>query len=104
MKRYISIISSAFLITTVLNAAETSSQSTVEALNQKLIEMQKEMEKLQKQLKNMMKKQKKSDKKLKRISKKLNEVKAHDAFDNVKFNIDFRTAIDNLSYDYNYYK
>jgi uncharacterized coiled-coil protein SlyX len=104
MKRQISLIASALLIGTALNAAETPSQATVDELNQKLLDMQKEMDKLQKQLKSVMKKQKKSDKNLKKVSRKLNAVKAHDAFDNVKFSLDFRPAIDNLSYKYNDYQ
>ncbi len=104
MKLHISIISSIVLLSTVLNAADDPSQATVNELNQKLLNMQKEMEKLQKQLKSMMKKQKKADKKLKKVSKKLNIVKAHDAFDNVKFSLDFRPAIDNISYKYKSYK
>jgi len=32
-------------------------------------------------------------------NKKLNKVKAHDANDNIKWGVDFRTAIDNINYD-----
>ena len=35
---------------------------------------------------------------LKALNAKVNEVKAHDANDNLKFNVDFRTAIDNIEY------
>jgi len=45
----------------------------------------------------------KLNKKVKRLNKKLNKVKAHDAFDNIKFSTDFRTAVDNINYDYNKY-
>jgi hypothetical protein len=38
-------------------------------------------------------------KKLKKQNKKLNEVKAHDAGDNIKWGADFRTAYDNINYD-----
>ena len=38
------------------------------------------------------------EKKLSKTDTKLNEVKAHDAFDNIKFGIDFRNAIDGLHY------
>ena len=38
------------------------------------------------------------EEKLSQTSKTLNEVKAHDATDNIKFGVDFRTAIDNIQY------
>ena len=41
------------------------------------------------------------EKKLTKTDKTLTEVKKHDAFDNIKFGIDFRNAIDNLSYKNN---
>ena len=37
-------------------------------------------------------------KKIKKLSKKLNEVKAHDAKDNIKWNVDLRTALDAIEY------
>ena len=37
-------------------------------------------------------------KKLKALNKKLNKVKAHDAYDNIKFSVDFRNTYDNLHY------
>ena len=40
-------------------------------------------------------------KKIKALSKKLNKVKAHDAYDNIKFSIDFRNTYDNLDYKNN---
>ncbi len=50
------------------------------------------------------KKIKKLTKKVKKLNKKLNEVKAHDAFDNIKFGMDFRNSVDNINYKYNDYK
>jgi len=38
-------------------------------------------------------------KKLKKQNKKINEVKAHDSGDNIKWGADMRTAYDNISYD-----
>jgi len=38
-------------------------------------------------------------KKLKKQNKKINQVKAHDAGDNIKWGADFRTAYDNINYD-----
>jgi hypothetical protein len=47
---------------------------------------------------------KKLSKKIKKLNKKLNKVKAHDAFDNIKFSMDFRSTVDNIEYKYNDYK
>jgi len=37
--------------------------------------------------------------KIKKLTKKINEVKAHDAGDNIKWGVDLRTSIDNINYD-----
>jgi len=42
---------------------------------------------------------KKFKKKLRKQKKKINMVRAHDAGDNIKWNVDFRTSIDNINYD-----
>ncbi|EIF50140.1 DUF3373 family protein [Sulfurovum sp. AR] len=39
------------------------------------------------------------EKKLKKLNKKINEVKAHDAGDNIKWGVDMRTSYDNINYD-----
>ncbi|RUM70452.1 MAG: DUF3373 domain-containing protein, partial [Sulfurovum sp.] len=36
---------------------------------------------------------------LAKLVKKVNKIKAHDANDNIKWSIDFRTSIDNINYD-----
>ena len=41
------------------------------------------------------------EKKLSKTDSKLNEVKAHDAFDNIKFGVDFRNAMDTIRYKNN---
>jgi hypothetical protein len=46
---------------------------------------------------------KKLTKKVNKLNAKLNKVKQHDAYDNVKFNIEFRNSIDNINYKYNNY-
>ncbi|SFV54205.1 hypothetical protein MNB_SV-12-890 [hydrothermal vent metagenome] len=53
---------------------------------------------------DLAKKIKKLEKKLKKMKKTLNKVKAHDAYDNIKFNMDFRSTVDNINYKYNDYK
>ncbi|MGC9351492.1 MAG: DUF3373 family protein, partial [Sulfurovum sp.] len=40
----------------------------------------------------------KLEKKVKKNKKTIVEVKKHDAFDNIKFGVDFRNAVDSLSY------
>ncbi|NPA59102.1 MAG: DUF3373 domain-containing protein [Epsilonproteobacteria bacterium] len=56
---------------------------------------------LQAQVDALTKKVKKLEKNQKRTKKTLNAVKAHDAFDNIKFTIDFRNAVDVLDYKNN---
>ncbi|UPT77595.1 DUF3373 domain-containing protein [Sulfurovum sp. XGS-02] len=41
----------------------------------------------------------KLQKKVKKQNKKINEVKAHDSGDNIKWGVDLRTSIDNINYD-----
>jgi len=43
------------------------------------------------------------EKKLSKTNKKLNIVKAHDAYDNIKFSLDFRNSFDSINYTYNNY-
>jgi hypothetical protein len=50
------------------------------------------------QIEALTKKINKLEKKQKKQSKKIAAVKQHDAYDNIKFNIDFRTAYDNIQY------
>ncbi|NEW61735.1 DUF3373 domain-containing protein [Sulfurovum sp. bin170] len=40
----------------------------------------------------------KLEKKIKKLSKKLSEIKAHDAKDNIKWSVDFRTSMDSIEY------
>ena len=55
---------------------------------------------IESRLDNMEKKITKLEKKLKKANKKLNAVKAHDASDNLKWNIDFRTSVDKIEYKF----
>ncbi|MCH9814049.1 MAG: DUF3373 domain-containing protein [Epsilonproteobacteria bacterium] len=64
---------------------------------------QNESNALEERLKTLEQKLVKSDKKVKKLEKKLNAVKAHDAFDNIKFSIDFRNAVESINYKYNNY-
>jgi len=58
---------------------------------------------LEDRVKSLEEKLAKSDKKYKKLSKKLNVVKTHDAFDNIKFSIDFRNSVDSINYKYHDY-
>ncbi|MEA1919114.1 MAG: DUF3373 family protein [Campylobacterota bacterium] len=55
----------------------------------------------QKQIDDLTKKITKLEKNQKRQKKTLSEVKAHDAYDNIKFGVDFRNAVDVLEYKNN---
>jgi len=56
-----------------------------QSINSKLAQLESEIAKLKKQVKKQ--------------NKKINTVKAHDAGDNLKWGVDFRTAVDNINYD-----
>ena len=53
------------------------------------------------QIDNLTKKIEKLEKKQKRTQKTLNKVRTHDAYDNIKFGLDFRNAVDVLDYKNN---
>ena len=76
MKKIITASLVATLALTGANAASTS---------ERLTDVEAELAKVQK--------------KLKKQNKKINEVKAHDSGDNIKWGVDFRTSIDSISYD-----
>jgi len=60
--------------------------------------LKKQIASLEKKMNKNTKKIKKVAKKVKRTGKKLNKVKAHDAGDNIKWDVDFRTTVDNIDY------
>jgi len=63
-----------------------------------ITKLMQQVEKLEKNQKTTTASVKKLDKKQKRTKKTLAKVKAHDAYDNIKFDIDFRTSYDYISY------
>lgn len=75
MKKIIALSAVAALATTTFAS---------EDVNSRLSAMEKKITKLEKQLK--------------KTKKKLNQVKAHDAGDNIKWDVDFRTAVDKITY------
>ena len=84
MKKTI-LLSSVVALATVSFASDSDLETRLSA-------MEKKVKKLEKKLK-------KDHKKLKKTNKKLNIVKAHDAGDNIKWDVDFRTTVDNINYD-----
>ncbi len=79
MKRYIAISIAAAMATTILMAQEAETKASVDT-----VKLQKKVEKLEKSLK--------------KLKKQLSKVKAHDAQDNIKWSVDFRTAVDHIKY------
>ncbi|MEA1891560.1 MAG: DUF3373 family protein [Campylobacterota bacterium] len=77
MKKIIALSLVAFLSTALSAEATDDTQAQIDKLT-------KEVEKLKKDQK--------------RTKKTLNKVKAHDAYDNIKFGVDFRNAVDVLKY------
>ncbi len=62
--------------------------------------LKKQIAALEAQMNTNSKAVKKVTKKTKKLGKKLNIVKAHDAGDNIKWDIDFRTTVDKLTYNH----
>jgi len=61
-------------------------------------ELKAQIEALTKKVEKLEKKQKKLQKKTKKNSKKIAKVREHDAHDNLKFDVDFRTSYDYIEY------
>jgi archaellum component FlaC len=76
-------------ITALENKLNETTQQNKETKT--LLNSLKSNEKIEKRLKKV-------EKKLARTNKKLNIVKAHDAADNIKWNVDLRTTVDNIKY------
>ncbi len=80
MKKIIGLSIVAAMATSLYAAVDAETQAQIDDLNKKI-------EKL--------------EKKQKRTNKTLSKVKAHDAYDNIKFGVDFRNAVDVLEYKNN---
>ena len=76
------IITASLVATLALTGAQAASNAQLSA---QLGELETQLAKVKKDLK--------------RQKKTLNKVKAHDSGDNIKWGVDFRTAIDNINYD-----
>ncbi len=68
-------------------------------VNAQDLNLQKEVEQLKAQMQELKKAQTQMN--ITALKKEVNEVKAHDAHDNIKFNADLRTAYDTIHYDIN---
>ena len=94
MKKIISLSVTAAMLTLSVNANDDVVTKDAEVEGAKYssnAELAAELKKVQKSLK-------KAEKKIKKLDKKLNIVKAHDAFDNIKFGMDFRNTVEKLDY------
>jgi len=78
------------------NVYDEGLRADIEALKAEVAELR--TQKSQSKSENKDDNYKKLEKKIKRLNKKLNVVKAHDATDNIKWNVDFRTTLDNIEY------
>ena len=77
-KNIIALSAIAAIFTTTVSSASTDMEARLDKMEKKISKL---------------------EKKLKKANKKLNAVKAHDAGDNIKWDIDFRTSMDSISYD-----
>jgi len=100
-KTVLSLLAIAALNSSVL--AEESVSEQLKMLKAQIVKLENQLNeqnsKVEKQLLQNSKKITKVEKKVKKTSKKLNLVKAHDAGDNIKWDVDFRTQIDSLQYE-----
>jgi predicted fused transcriptional regulator/phosphomethylpyrimidine kinase len=103
------LLSTAVIATVAMAGGEFSSfensdttLSEIEALKARIVTL--ENEKSKGGDADLAKKVKKLTKKIKKLDKTLKKVRAHDAYDNIKFSMDFRSTVDNINYKYNDYK
>ena len=91
MKKTIAMsIAAAMFMTATANADEVAQEATVQNTQNTATQPAPDAE--------LVKKVEKLEKSLKKLKKQLSKVKAHDATDNIKWNVDFRTAVDKLKY------
>jgi len=94
----LSIISATILlaggdIANMDNRYDDGLRAEIEALKAEIAELKKATTAKSKSSDNS-----KLERKIERLSKELSKVKAHDAKDNIKWGVDFRTSVDNISY------
>ena len=89
MKKIITLSAIAIFATAIY--AEDNTQAQIDALKAQIEQLQKTQDK----------KIAKLEKKQKQTQKTLTKVKIHDAYDNIKFGVDFRNTVDVLDYKNN---
>jgi len=94
MKKNIIILSAVAAIVTT-SVADTSLEERFNQMEKKILLLEQKLAKANDQINKVEKNDIKANKKL---TKKINKVKAHDAADNIKWDIDFRTAWDSIHY------
>lgn len=101
MKKGIIALSVAAALSTA-SFASSDMMAQLEALKAQIAALEAQLKaqnvKLEEGLKQQDKKIVKVEKTVAKTSDKVNEVKAHDAGDNIKWDVDFRTQVDNVSY------
>ena len=88
----------AALATTSFASTSSEMASQLEMLKKQIEALEAKLSTNTKSLSAVVKDVKKNQKKIKKTTKKLNVVKAHDAKDNIKWDVDFRTAADKINY------
>ncbi len=92
MRKYLAMSIAAAIVATGAMAEEMVAETTASAQSvQTTAAASSETDALAKKVQKL-------EKKLKKLKKELSKVKAHDATDNIKWNVDFRTANDSLKY------
>lgn len=96
-KKIITLSAIAALATT--SFASTSLEERLNAMEKKISVLEKKLTDANQKLSDKVTQEnKKIAKKITKVNKKITEVKTHDAYDNIKWDIDFRTAMDSIHY------
>lgn len=101
-KHLVTLSAVAALSTTSFAATDAEVLKQLQALKAQIAALEAKLntqnQKLEDQLKTQDKKLVKVEKKVKSNAKKVTEVKIHDSNDNIKWDVDFRTQVDNVTY------
>ena len=95
MKKFIAPLLSLAVVSTI--QAKPNTAQTLEQLEQQVKALQAQIE----ELKSAQIAQAKQSEEIASLKTQLTEVKKHDSGDNIKWNIDFRTAYDHVNYKIN---
>ena len=96
-KNIIALSAVAALVTT--SFASTDLETRLNEMEKKISMLEKKLTDANQKLNNKLTQEnKKLTKKITKVNKKINKVKAHDAKDNIKWDVDFRTSLDSIHY------